>query len=87
MAYMGLTLDDYAEENLVEVWPDNVQAINAFVAMATQWRVGPGGPIGLDYSALPHVLRLTKTPRADWPDIFDSLRVLEDAALETMRED
>ena len=86
MRFFGLTEADYEAENTVEVWPDNVQAVNVFVAMGTQWRCGPGGAIGLDYSALPQVLRLTKVPRADWPEVFDLLRILEDAALEKMRE-
>lgn len=55
--------------------------------MATQWRLGYGGPTGLDYSALPEVWRRTKTPSEDRDDVFDALRVLEDAALEQMRKD
>lgn len=86
MRFFGLTETDYEAENTVEVWPDNVQAVNVFVAMGTQWRCGPGGAIGLDYGALPQVLRMTQVPRADWPEVFDLLRVLEDAALEKMRE-
>lgn len=71
----------------VELWPDNVRAVNVFVAMSTQWQVGPGGPIGLNYAALPAVLRLVGVPRSEQSDVFDGLRVLEDAALEKMREE
>lgn len=68
-----------------DVWPDNVNTVNAFVAMATQWRVGFHGPYGLDYSALPQVLRLVRIPRAEWSEVFDGLRVMEDAALAEIR--
>jgi hypothetical protein len=57
-----------------------------FVAMSTQWRVGMSGPTGLDYNALPTVLRLTGAARGDWADLFEAVRVMEDAALEKMRE-
>lgn len=87
MKFFGLTPEDYAAENSVEVWPENVQAINAFVAMGTQWRVGPGGAYGLDYGVLPQVLRLAQIPRKEWPQVFESIRVLEDAALEEMRKE
>lgn len=74
------------DDTAVEVWPDNVSAVNTFVAMSTQWRMGPCGPIGLDYAALPAVLRLTSTPRSAWPDIFDCLRVMESEALNVLGE-
>ncbi len=70
----------------VEIWPDNVHAVNAFIAMSTQWRCGMAGATGLDYNALPTVMRLSGVPRAEWPHVFESIRVLEDAALETMRQ-
>ncbi|MEL6920964.1 MAG: DUF1799 domain-containing protein [Pseudomonadota bacterium] len=34
------------------VWPDNWKAMQAFLALDTQWRVGAGGGfLGLDYGA------------------------------------
>lgn len=54
--------------------------------MSTQWRTGMNGATGMDYSALPEVMRMTNIPRRDWPEIFESIRVMEDAALEHMRK-
>lgn len=68
-----------------DIWPDNLQAFNVFVSMLTQWRTGFNGPTGLDYSALPEVWRRTKTAPQDRDDVFDCLRVMEDAALEHIR--
>lgn len=70
----------------VEVWPDNVVAVNVFIAMSTQWRTGYRGPTGLDYAVLPAVLRLTGVPADERAGVFDGLRAMEDAALETMRK-
>jgi hypothetical protein len=82
----GLTLEE-ASGPPFEVWPDLMAAVNVFGAMQTQWRTGMAGATGLDYGALPAVMRLMGVPRADWPDTFDALRVLEDEALTTFRED
>lgn len=68
-----------------EIWPDNLAAVNVFIAMDTQWRTGYSGATGLDYNALPAVLRLTGVARKAWPGIFNDLRILEDAALTLMR--
>ena len=75
-----------ASEPPTEVWPDNLPAVNFFIALgAGSWSIGPGGPVGLRPEAFREV-RLAQGIRAcDWPDIFEDLRVLEDAALETMR--
>ena len=72
----------------LEIWPDNAATVNAFIAMGTQWRTGgmAGLPSGLDYAALPAVLRLTGIKRAEWPEVFEGLRVMEDVALETIRK-
>lgn len=75
-----------AEQYNVDVWPDNAQALHVFVAMSTQWRVGPNGATGLDYSPLQSVMRLMAVPRHDWPEVFDAVRIMEDAALSTIRK-
>ena len=81
----GLTLDDLGD-TAAHVWPENLPAVNAFIALSTQWRVGMAGATGLDYNVIPAVLRLQSIPRADWPEVFDGLRIMESEALEIMRE-
>lgn len=80
-----MTLADF-DEGPFEVWPDCWQSLMVFVALRTQWRVGFSGPTGLDYSALPEVWRRTKTAPADRDDVFADIEVMQDAALEVMRE-
>lgn len=79
---LGLTLDDYTTEYQAEVWPDNALAVDVFVDLQTQWRVGQGGRYGLDYAAIPSVLEMLAVDRGEWPDLFRSLRIMESAALE-----
>lgn len=82
----GFTAEDY-ETGPIEVWPENLPTVNAFIALGTQWRSGMTGPTGLDYSAIPVVLRLTAVPRSAWGEMFHDLRLMEEAALRAMRGD
>jgi len=79
-----LTLEE-ASGPPVEIWPDNIIAVNVFVAMSTQWRTGVSGATGLDYGVLPHVMRLVGVGVKDRAAVFDEIRLMEDAALEMMR--
>lgn len=62
-----------------------MKAVNVFIAMMTQWRVGMSGPVGLDYNVLPEIWRRTKTPIQDRDAVFADLLILEGEALEQMR--
>lgn len=84
-ASFGLTVAEASGEPL-GVWPDNWTAVNVFIAMSTQWRSGGMGATGLDYNALPAVMRLSGVKPGERPDVFESIRILEDAALESMRK-
>jgi hypothetical protein len=72
------------------VLPCNLDAVNVFWAMSTQWRIAAGMAgavlVGLDYTAIPTTLRMLRIPRPRWPAVFDALRVMELAALKTQRD-
>lgn len=68
---------------LVELAPDEFDAVELFLAMTSQWRTHPmaGVRLGLDYAALPAtaaMLGKTMTPR-----LFDDIRHMEGVALTT----
>lgn len=68
-------------------WPDNVQSIEVFKAMSSQWNVGGmGGVIGLRYEALPVVLDLLAVKRGDRRGVFEGLRIMEREAVESMND-
>lgn len=54
--------------------------------MATQWRVGPGGVVGMDYGTLPTVFDLLAIPDDERAEVFDGFRKMEDAALSELRK-
>lgn len=79
----GLTLEE-AGGPPVYLWPDVEQSVRVFIGMGTQWRRGgmAGALTGLDYAALPVVLRIYAIPRALWADVFDDIRQMEVAVLD-----
>ncbi|WP_371856919.1 DUF1799 domain-containing protein [Pseudomonas sp. R9(2017)] len=78
-------MDDMETED-VEVWPDAWPAFCLFEALGTQWRLGPGGPSGLDYAAIPSTAKMISLKRRELPEAFNDLRVMENEALAVMAE-
>lgn len=83
MAFFGNEL----YEETVEVWPDNVQAVNLLISVRTQWRMGFGGPVGLDYGPVFHKMdRMGLTPER-YEELEEEIRTMEQAALAEMHKD
>lgn len=70
----------------MEVWPDAWPAFCLFEALGTQWRLGPGGPSGLDYAAIPGTAKMIGLKSRELSETFDDLRVMENEALTVMAE-
>lgn len=71
--------------NEYEVWPENWDALQLFLACSTQWRYSgmTGAPTGLDYTAVMAVLPMySDVPR----DTMDRVRILEATALRELRK-
>ncbi|MBM6442408.1 DUF1799 domain-containing protein [Pseudomonas sp. MIL9] len=85
MAKLGLTLADIAEDD-VEIWPDNWPVFRLFNALGTQWRAGPGGATGLDYSVVREVAILIGIKKRQIHELFPDLQVMEAEALAVMAE-
>jgi hypothetical protein len=91
---MGLTHAQIAEmlaededeaDRAFEVWPENWPALDLFLALGTQWRIGPlGGALGLDYQGVHAAMRMMKVK--DRAVMFDDLHVMERAALKVWNE-
>lgn len=85
-AAAGWALEDLDDGRPVFIFPENETSVAVFIAMGTQWRVAMGGPIGLDYAALPTVMRFHRVPVALQADTFDCVQILESEALKVMGE-
>lgn len=82
---LGFTRDD-VDDSEQEVFPENWLPFTIFIDLVRQWRVGMGGPTGLDYSALPFVFDLHEVKKKKRREVFEALRVMEDEALRVMAE-
>ena len=82
MAAMGLKLEEQQDADMVECYPDNWQALHVFRALATQWRVSESGYVsGLRYEVVPGVMSMMGIKKKDRAELFNSLREMEDEAL------
>tara|TARA_R100000353_G_scaffold11755_1_gene12336 strand:- start:131 stop:310 length:180 start_codon:yes stop_codon:yes gene_type:complete len=54
-----------------------------FLRMSTQWNVGVGGPIGLNYSSLEYLCKLY--PVKDVCALFEGIQIMEMTALVAMQ--
>lgn len=68
------------------MWPENWPPIKLFTHHCTQWRVGAGGPVGLDYGVIFHELDRTSITGDAFDEMMASIRVIESAALEAINE-
>jgi hypothetical protein len=75
-----------ASSAVTPLWLENQTPFEVFVALQTQWRVGMGGPTGLDYAAVPVVLELYQVAPESRRRVFDDVRVMEAEALKVFSD-
>jgi len=68
------------------VWACNWPAFDLFSKVGKQWRVGFNGREGLDYNVVFHLMDRMGLDAKHWDWLFEDIRVLEEAALQTMRK-
>lgn len=85
MAAFGLKEEDFEEQELM-VWPDNWQAVILFTRLRTQWRVGFGGAVGLDYNVLYRMIGRLKLDDIEAEELEEDVQVMELEALRVMAE-
>lgn len=76
----------HREPEGVSLWPETVAPFRLFTALLTQWRMGPAGPIGLDYGALPVAARMLRLSGRRLREAFAGLRTMESEALAVFEE-
>lgn len=82
---LGVRPEDFPAPH-VDLWPENHPPIQLFTRNCTQWRVGMGGPIGLDYGVIFHELDRAGITGDDYDEMMASIRIIETAALEAINE-
>ncbi|MFA5662402.1 DUF1799 domain-containing protein [Castellaniella sp.] len=82
-AALGVSTEDFPD---VPLWPENVRALDFFLRLSTQWRVGPGGVYGMDYNPVFHELDRAGMSSEEYDELLEDVRVMESAALAAMRD-
>lgn len=85
MAAAGLTSKDHQRPRDVPLWPENRPPIDLFCRVSTQWRMGPGGPAGLDYTSVYREIDRMNLGAEAEEEMMAAIRVIEIAALRAMR--
>jgi hypothetical protein len=86
LAGTGFTVADYADDEPVEIWPENMRAINLFNTLSTQWIVGASGASGLNYVPLFHRMDRMNLGEQEYEWLFDDIRTIEAEALTAMNK-
>lgn len=74
-----------AKQQVVEVWEENADAFNLFLAVDSQWRYAPQGPpTSLDMSSILAAMDIHEIPRDKRKDMLHDLQVIERAAVTEM---
>ncbi len=71
----------HIEQQECPLWPEHATPVAIFQRMRGQWRMGFGGPVALDYAALPVVCRAMGLSARAQREAFEPLRVMEAEAL------
>ena len=85
LAAFGFRPQDYDHE-VVHFWPDTQRAVDLFLTLGTQWRVGFNGATALDYGAMYPLMDRMKLTDDEWEALLTDIRVMEAEALEAMHE-
>lgn len=74
------------EVDAFPVLPCNWTAMRVFLRSWRQWQRGPKGEwLALDHSRVLSTVQLMGIRRKDWPDLFERIGIMEQAALEAMQ--
>lgn len=86
LAAIGITAADVVDTSVTEIWPENDLVFRVFSKLGTQWVIGPGGPVGLNYDSALVVMRLMGVKDGKQLEVFDALRMMESEALNQMNK-
>jgi hypothetical protein len=87
MAMFGLTIaDSDKRDDICSVLPENVQALEWFLKLQTQWRVSFGGLMGLDYGVFIMMAKDEGMRGRERAEVLEDLRMMEGVYLEVVRE-
>ena len=82
-AWGKLKASDFPEP-VVEVWEENWDVMLLFTTYQNSWRMGPMGPVGLDYTVFHHALDRKNVKGDEFDEFIHDLQVIEQTALKEL---
>jgi len=78
-------MDAAPAPQMLEIWPENLPAVQVFLQMRTQWVLGGmSGRRGLCYESLPVVMRYAGIKKRQRAAAFAGVRIMEQAVMEVI---
>ena len=84
---IGIRREDVEDTNVTKVWPENEMPLKVFMGVGSQWRMGPSGPVALDWNVAFRLMDLMGLKPKRQLEIVNSLRTMENAALSQIKKD
>ena len=81
----GYEPEDF-ENEVVEVWPENLQAYQMLQRIGSRWVGGMGGVTGIRWEAVYPLMDRLGLDSAAWDDLLSDLEVMEAAALKAINK-
>lgn len=73
-----------AKDWFFDLWEENWPPLQLYIQLQTQWRVGMGGPYGLDYNVVFHELDRKGLEPEAYDEMLAAMRVVEEVALKAI---
>lgn len=88
LAAIGLSRADYTEddEEVVEIWPENIPVYHLWQVVGDQWRAGPGGVFSIDLVPVFHELDRQNLDKDEYDQRLDGIKTMAAVALEKYHE-
>ena len=83
---MGLTIDDFRENDTFDYFPENETSVLLFYRVCNQWRCGANGPFALDYNVIFSLMDLMKIEEEKKLSVFDDIAHMEQTAIDIILE-
>lgn len=78
--------EDFPEPPPAEVWGENWEPLWLFIENMTQWRVGQGGPTGLDYNVFHAILNRKNLTSEQFDQFMRDIGICERVALRMIHQ-
>jgi Phage related hypothetical protein (DUF1799) len=75
-------VDQIGQQEPAFLWPECLLSWRCWMSVQSQWRVGMGGPTGLDYAGVRAYLELAGLRKRERSEVFADLVLMERVTLE-----